>query len=88
MSERAYIRVKMTLGETFPIWQNVAAIWAGDILRVTTLRDCPTVGENGLVWMQQYFGGEDIWISPATPCLVSLRQYEDVALKQLSLFAS
>jgi hypothetical protein len=78
----------MTLGETFEIWEDVAAIWVANVLRVTTVRDCPTVGANGLCWMQQYRSGEDVWIAPTTPCLVSLRQYEDVALKQLSLFAS
>jgi hypothetical protein len=88
MSEHyAYIRKQMTLGETFAIWEDVAAIWVADVLRVTTVRDCPTVGENGLCWMQQYRSGEDVWIAPSTPCLVSLRQYEGVALKQLELFA-
>lgn len=84
----AYIRKRMALKDTFPIWQDVAAIWIADSLRVNTLRDCPNIDENGLIWMQRYMSGEDVWFAPETPCLVSLHAYEGVALKQLDLFES
>lgn len=88
MNQYAIIRVQMTLEDAFALWPDVEAIWIADCLRVVSRRDCPTVRENGMVWLQQYIGGEDIYFAPTTPCLVSLRQYENIALKQLSLFES